>query len=287
MALDLEKIVAIDVHTHVQASIDETRGFPEESPEAAVAKAFGSDALMTVPELAAYYRERDMAAVCFTVDNIDWPGPVTNEEILELAPAEDDVLIPFASVDPRRGPEAVARAREYVARGAKGFKFHPTSQAFFPDDRMCWPLYEVIAEAGLPALFHTGQTAVGKGQPGGGGQLLKYSNPIHLDEVAAAFPAITVIMAHPSVPWQDEALAVAVHKPNVYIDLSGWSPRYFPPQLVHYANSLLRERVLFGTDWPALSPERWIAEFDKLDVKEEVRPLVLKENAVRMLGLAR
>ena len=88
----------------------------------------------------------------------------------------------------------------------------------------------MIAEAKLPALFHTGQTGIGAGMPGGGGLRIKYSNPIHLDDVAADFPDMPIIMAHPSVPWQDEALSVAPHKPNVYIDLSGWSPKYFEPQ---------------------------------------------------------
>ena len=108
---------------------------------------------------------------------------------------------------------------------------------------------------------------------------MKYSNPIHLDEVAADFPDMQVVMAHPSVPWQDEALSIAVHKPNVWIDLSGWSPKYFPPQLVRYANSLLKEKVLFGTDFPALTPERWLRDFDTLQIKDEVRPLILKDNA--------
>ena len=94
-----------------------------------------------------------------------------------------------------------------------------------------------------------------------------------------------IILAHPSFPWQDEALAVAMHKPQVYIDLSGWSPKYFPPQLVQYANTLLRDRVLFGTDYPLITPERWLADFDKLEIKPEVRPLILKENAIRLLGL--
>src|SRR4029079_11521522 len=156
---------------------------------------------------------------------------------------------------------------------------------FFPDDRMAYPLYEVIAEHRLPVVFHTGQTAVGSGQRGGGGILMKYSNPIHLDEVAADFPDMQVVMAHPSVPWQDEALSIAVHKPNVWIDLSGWSPKYFPLQLVRYAYSLLKEKVLFGTDYPALTPERWLRDFDTLQIKDEVRPLILKQNAVRLLGL--
>jgi uncharacterized protein len=143
----------------------------------------------------------------------------------------------------------------------------------------------VIAEAGLPALFHSGQTGVGAGQRAGGGIRLKYSNPMHLDDVAVDFPDMPIVIAHPSVPWQDEALAVAGHKPQVYIDLSGWSPKYFPPQLVAQANSLLKKKVLFGSDFPALTPDRWLADFAKLDIKDEVRPLILKENAIRLLGL--
>ena len=168
----------------------------------------------------------------------------------------------------------------------RGFKFHPTVQGFFPNDRMAYPLYEVIAEAKLPALFHTGQTGIGAGMPGGGGIRLKYSNPMHVDDVAVDFPEIPIVLAHPSFPWQDEALAVATHKPNVYIDLSGWSPKYFPPQLVQYANTLLKDKVLFGCDYPVITPDRWLADFDTLDIKPEVRPLILKENAIRLLGLA-
>ena len=285
--VDVGKLKAIDVHTHVQASIH-GGGFPEDSPEKAVAQVFGSDALLTVPELAAFYRERDMLAVCFMVDSVRWGGPVTNEEILELAASERDALIPFVSIDPHRGEEGVEWARRLIAEhDVRGFKFHPSLQHFFPDDRMAYPLYEVIAEHRLPAVFHTGQTAVGAGQRGGGGILLKYSNPICLDEVAADFPDMPIIMAHPSVPWQDEALSIAVHKPQVYIDLSGWSPKYFPPILVQYANTLLKEKILFGSDYPVLAPQKWMEEFDKLPIKPEVRPLILKENAARLLGLKR
>jgi uncharacterized protein len=284
VTIDADALEAIDVHVHVNASLT-GRGFPEDSPEGAVAQVFGSELLLNVPELADYYRERRMAAVCFMVDTVRWGGPVSNDEVLRLAADHEDVLIPFVSIDPHR-PDAAEEARRLIAEHAvRGFKFHPSLQAFFPDDRLAYPLYEVIAEHRLPAVFHTGQTAVGSGLRGGGGILLKYSNPIHLDEVAADFPEMQVIMAHPSVPWQDEALSVAVHKPNVWIDLSGWSPKYFPPQLVRYANSLLRDKVLFGTDFPALTPERWLRDFAALDIKREVRPLILKENARRLLGL--
>jgi uncharacterized protein len=103
-----------------------------------------------------------------------------------------------------------------------------------------------------------------------------------LDDVAADFPGLTIIMAHPSVPWQDAAISIATRKANVYIDLSGWSPKYFPPQLVRAADSFLKHKVLFGSDFPVLTPDRWLADFAELPIKDEVRPLVLKQNAGRI-----
>jgi hypothetical protein len=285
--MDVSRLAAIDVHTHVLASVTETARSGAGSE--ALEQVFGSVPELTVPELAQYYRERSMAAIVFTVDSITRTGQeprVSNEEVAEQATRYPDTLIPFASVDPGRGAAAVRMARRLIEDyGVRGFKFHPSDQGFFPNDPTVYPLYEVIAEAGLPALFHSGQTGVGAGQRGGGGIRLKYSNPIHLDDVAVDFPDLPIIIAHPSVPWQDEALAVAGHKPQVYIDLSGWSPKYFPPQLVVQANSLLKRKVLFGSDFPALSADRWLADFGKLDIKDEVRPLILKENAIRLLGL--
>jgi predicted TIM-barrel fold metal-dependent hydrolase len=236
--------------------------------------------------MAAYYRRLKMAFVVFTVDSPNEKRKISNEEIAELAHKESDVAIPFASIDPARGAEGVREARRLIKDfGVKGFKFHPSVQGFFPNDRVAYPLYEVIAEARLPALFHTGQTGVGAGQRGGGGIHLKYSHPMHLDDVAVDFPDMPIILAHPSFPWQEEALSVATHKPQVYIDLSGWSPKYFPPILVQYANTLLKDKVLFGSDYPVLTPERWIAEFQKLEIKPEVRPLIMKMNAARLLKL--
>ncbi|HSF63858.1 MAG TPA: amidohydrolase family protein, partial [Paracoccaceae bacterium] len=197
------------------------------------------------------------------------------------------ILIPFASIDPAKGKTGAREARRLVRDfGVKGFKFHPTMQGFFPNDRMAYPLYEAIAEAGAIALFHTGQTGVGAGMRGGNGMRLKYSNPMFIDDVAVDFPDMPIVMAHPSFPWQDEALAVATHKPNVWIDLSGWSPRYFPEILVRYANTLLKHKMLFGSDWPMIAPEKWLDAFDKAPFRDEVRPLILKENAMRLLGAA-
>jgi uncharacterized protein len=279
------------VHTHV--------GRPEEGRSedpvrnefvAAAARYFGAAPLEpTAQDLVDYYRERRMMAVAFTVDDEAGMGRrrLGNDEVIAAAAANPDVLIPFASVDPHKGKLAVREARELIDAGVRGFKFHPNTQAFWPNDRAHYPLYGVIAEAGLIVLFHSGTTGIGAGMPGGGGVRLKYSNPMCIDDVAADFPELDVILAHPSFPWQDEALAVAVHKPNVYIDLSGWSPKYFPENLVRYTNTLLKEKMLFGSDYPLITPDRWLADFEGLPIRDEVRPLVLKQNAARLLGLPR
>jgi uncharacterized protein len=284
--LDLKNITAIDVHTHAWKSALAVDDKTTESQEA-MGRYFRYQAQhQTVPEMAEMYRKLKMAFVVFTVDAPKEPRKISNEEIAELAHKHSDVAIPFASIDPHRGADGVKMARRLISEyKVKGFKFHPSVQEFFPNDRMAYPLYEVIASEGLPALFHTGQTGVGAGTPGGGGIRLKYSNPLHLDDVAADFPDMPIVLAHPSFPWQEEALSVATHKPQVYIDLSGWSPKYFPPILVQYANTLLKNKILFGSDYPVIAPEKWIEEFEKLPIKPEVRPLIMKENAVRLLQL--
>ncbi len=287
--MNLDDIVAIDFHTHAEEACGMHADDGYDDLQDAMARYFRSPfkSPPTIPETAQYYRERRIAAVIFHVDAEAATGHrrYNNEDIATLAAEHSDVLIPFASIDPAKGKMGVREARRLVEHfGVRGFKFHPTYQAFYPNDRAAYPLYEAIQEAGVPALFHTGQTGVGAGMRGGYGMRLKYSNPMYIDDVAADFPDMQIIMAHPSFPWQEEALAVATHKPNVYIDLSGWSPKYFPPILVKYANSLLKERMLFGSDWPAILPDRWLADFEKLDIKPEVRPLILKENARRLLG---
>ncbi len=290
--LNLDELVAIDVHTHAEVSASGAGSLSRELEEAS-ASYFKVDAghrKPTLDEIAAHYRERRIAAVVFTVDAEAATGTpaVPNEEIAEAARRHPDVLIPFASIDPAKGRAGARQVRRLVEEhGVRGFKFHPNVQAFYPNDRDAYVLYEAIEAAGAIAVFHTGQTGIGAGAPGGGGIRLKYSNPMYVDDVAADFPGMPIILAHPSFPWQDEALAVATHKPQVYIDLSGWSPKYFPPQLVQYANSLLKEKVLFGTDYPLLTPDRWLADFAKLPIKDEVRPLILKQNAARLLGFAK
>ncbi len=282
MAIDPAQLTAIDVHVHLETP-------KSNDADAAATKYFGdSGAPRDGAALADYYRSRKMACVLFTVDErLTGRAHLSNEAVIELAQANPDVIIPFASLDPTRGPEAVRQAKRLVEQGViRGLKLHPPVQQFAPNDRVAYPLYEVFAEARLPVLFHTGHSGIGTGMPGGGGIRLKYGHPMLIDDVAVDFPDLPIILAHPSFPWQDEAISVCLHKPTVYIDLSGWSPKYFSPTLVQYANTLLKHKVLFGTDYPLLTPDRWLADFATIAIKDEVRPLILKENAVRLFGLS-
>lgn len=288
--IDVDAITAIDFHTHVEIDGCGHKSLDSELISASE-KYFksGAERTPTIQTIAQIYRELNMAAVVFTVDAASASGHPANsvEEIAEYAAENNDVLIPFGSVDPLQGKAAITRARLLVEKyGVKGFKFHPSLQGFSPNDRAYYPLYEVLAEAGVPALFHTGQTGIGAGLPGGHGIKLRYSDPMLLDDVAADFPELTIVMAHPAVPWVDAQISIATHKANVYIDLSGWSPKYFPPQLVRAANTMLSDKVLFGSDFPVIQVDRWMADFEKLEIKQGVAPKIFKQNAIRVLGLA-
>ncbi len=291
--IDLDNLTALDVHVHAgtsaKASPAESASGPTRDDTLARVTQRSGVGGQTPDQTAAYYRERKIACAIWGVDGGGTrgarPGAVSNDEMLEAAERNSDVLIPFVMVDPWRDHAGADEAQRLIRAGARGFKFHPPSQGFYANDQRMYELYEVIAAAKLPALFHTGQTAVGQGAGAGGGIRLKYGNPIYLDDVAVDFPDMPVIMAHPSFPWQEEALAIALHKAQVYIDLSGWSPKYFPPQLVQYANTLLKNKVLFGSDHPMITTDRWLADFQTAGFREEVTPLILKENAAKLLGL--
>jgi predicted TIM-barrel fold metal-dependent hydrolase len=260
-----ESLAAIDVHVHIEVDGHGHHSMDDELLDAS-AKYFRADhdRSPTLAQIADRYRSLNMAAVVFTVDASTNTGHATisSEEIATRAAEHSDVLIPFGSVDPLRGAGAVAQARSLVRDyGVRGFKFHPT------------------------LLFHSGQTGIGAGLPGGRGLKLRLSDPMLVDDVAADFPGLTVILAHPSVPWASSSISIATHKANVYIDLSGWSPKYFPADLVRAANSYLQDKVLFGTDYPLLTPERWLRDFETLDLKPAAKAKILKSNAVQVLGL--
>jgi predicted TIM-barrel fold metal-dependent hydrolase len=280
--MDIQNLVAIDTHVHIES---EDQGVAGE----AARKYFGNAGVgYSRKELADYYRSRKIGCVVFSVDErITGRPQVPNDDVAAFAAENSDIVMAFGSVDPTRGAAAVTEAKRLIATGGiRGFKLHPPLQQFHANDKVAYPFYEVLAKAKMPVVFHTGHSGIGTGMPGGGGIRLKYGNPMDIDDVAVDFPDMPIILAHPSFPWQDEAISVCLHKPQVYIDLSGWSPKYFPPNLIQYANTLLKKKVLFGSDYPLITPDRWMADFANIAIKDEVRPLILKENAMRLFGLA-
>jgi uncharacterized protein len=290
--MDIANLVAIDTHVHAEVSCCQPPDLFGKEFDDAADKYFGTVLKQgrrpTIPETIDFYRQQKIGMVMFTVDCEAQLGRrrIPNEEVAQFAADNSDVMIAFASIDPHKGKMGAREARRLIEdHGVRGFKFHPTLQGCYPNDRMAYPIYEVIAEYKLPAVFHSGHSGMGSGMRGGGGLLLKYSEPIHLDEVAAEFPDMKVVIAHPSWPWQDQALSICLHKPNVYIDLSGWSPKYFAPQLIQHANTLLKHKMLFASDFPLIRPDRWLSDFQAAGFKPEVHSLILKENAISLLEL--
>jgi predicted TIM-barrel fold metal-dependent hydrolase len=289
MPLAPRDVVAIDVHVHPQ-----TEEFINAmGPRAAQMSAyFGRPVRQPVSfaALADQYRDRKMMAVLLNTTDVSTSGreAVPNDVIAQAVKDHPDVFIGFGVIEPQLGQLArdeIRRCSEEL--GLKGLgELNPGRQAFYPNDPLLYPLWEDASRLGMVILFHGGMMGAGAGTPGGMGYKLKYGRPIpYLDDIAADFPDLRIIGAHPAWPWQEEALAIARHKSNFFIDISGWAPRYFPPQLVQYAGSILQDRVLFGSDWPVMEVERWLTEFAQLSIKDEVRPKIMLRNARTLFGL--
>jgi hypothetical protein len=277
---------AIDMHVHLPtASFLEGAIGPFRAP---AEKFFRTTVpLRDMEEVARHYEELDIVGVLLAWDAETATGlpPLRNDEVAEVVRRFPRQFIGFASVDPWKGRAAVDEMKRAITElGLRGAKFHPGLQAFQPDDPRFYPLYEEIAQLGVPALFHTGTNALGAGVGGGMGVKLDYTRPIYLDTVAAEFPNLTIIGAHPAWPWHEEMLAIIGHKANVFMDLSGWSPKYIPKIVLDEARTRLCERILFGSDYPFITPERWLADFDKLEgFTPAVRQKILYDNAARIL----
>ncbi|SDH12459.1 hypothetical protein SAMN05421505_111214 [Sinosporangium album] len=283
------EIKAIDCHVHLRDDLT-VQALGARAHQQA--KYFGGELeVVSVDELADQYRERQMMAVLMNSSDITTSGtkPVPNDHIAAAVRKHPDVFIGFGVIDPwlgRIAKDEIKRCAEELGLAGIG-ELNPGRQKFHPNDPRFYPLWEEVATHGMLITFHSGFMASGAGTPGGRGYKLDACRPIpYLDDVAADFPELTIIGAHPSWPWPEENLAIARHKSNFYIDMSGWAPRYFPDSLVRYANSILQNQCLFGSDWPALTPERWIEEFDALGFKPEVRQKILLENAKTLFKIA-
>lgn len=243
---------------------------------------------LPIDEVADAYRADDGMAVLLGWDAETASGlpPVTSSDIAAMVDGREDVFIGFGAVDPHK-PDAVSDVEQTADLGLRGLKLHPSAQHFSPADPQFHPIFERASELGLVCLFHTGYTGLGAGMHGGGGVINHYANPMHLDALAAHLPDLQIVAAHPSWPWQEEAIAVAQHKPNLWLELSGWSPRRIDPKLIDAVRRQFADRTLFGTDYPFITPEQWISAWTSLEPAPDpaLTRRVLYENAARLLGL--
>jgi hypothetical protein len=277
---------AIDFHVHLPTP-DWLDGSMAGYVEAAEAYFRSPVRRQSLPELAEMYRELDTMAVLLAWDAETATGRprVPNETVAAACREHPDVFTGLGSVDPHKGEAAVAEVARIAELGLRGVKFHPSLQAFAPDDESCWPVFAACEEHGLLALFHTGTSGIGARQPGGQGIRLDYARPIRLDAVAAAHPGLTVVAAHFGWPWHMELVAMALHKTNVYIDISGWAPRRIPPELIGELRGRLAGQFVWGSDFPFLAPQRCLDELAGLGLPDEVLAQVLHDNAARILRL--
>jgi len=273
---------AIDFHVHLPTP-DWLDGSMDGYVEAAEAYFRATVERQSLGELADKYRALDVLAVLLAWDAETATGRprVPNETIAAACRDYPDAFTGLGSVDPHK-PSAVDEVARVADLGLRGVKFHPSLQAFAPDDPQYWPVFAACERHGLLALFHTGTSGIGARQPGGQGIRIDYAHPLKLDAVAAAHPELTVVAAHFGWPWQMDLLAVALHKTNVYIDISGWSPKRIPPEVVRELKGRLSGQFLWGSDFPFIAPERCLAELDDLGLAS---PALLRDNAARVLGL--
>lgn len=242
---------------------------------------------MSLHDLAAHYRDRDGRAVLLAWDaeTATRRRPLSNATVAGFVADHPDVFLGFGSVDPQKGAAAVADVHEARRLGLRGLMVHPAVQRFSPSDRMAYPVWETAEALGLPVLVHSGFTSVGAGETGGSGIQLAHADPLHVDKMAAEFPSLQIVLVHPSWPWTDVAVAVAVHKGNVYLELSGWPPDRLPDVLLDRLDGPLADRVLFGTDFPITTPDAWMEAWNRAGFSEALTRAVLHDNAARLLGL--
>jgi predicted TIM-barrel fold metal-dependent hydrolase len=238
----------------------------------------------TIEEVAQEYESRGILGVVLdwddhTVTGRGWMG---NDWLASLERRFPAVLMGFGSVDPH-DPGALEEMGRCADLGLKGLKFHPTMQRFDPGDESFHPLWAKAEELGLIALFHTGTCGIGAGTPGAGGTKIRYSHPGFLDSIGADFPGLTLIAAHFGWPWFMECLAIALHKSNVFIELSGWAPKYLPQEVVREIGKRLSGQTLFGSDYPFISLDRWFEEFHSLGLSEDAMDAILVGNASKLL----
>jgi predicted TIM-barrel fold metal-dependent hydrolase len=268
---------AIDVHVHPMNDAYFQASLPF---VAATQRMFGNkfDARPD-SQIADDFRRDDVLAmpIAWDAEHGAAGGRYTNEALAALIAEYPDVFLPgWAMVDPWKGRKGLEEIEHAIkGLGLLGVKYQPPVQGFAPSDRTFWPIWDLLQSLGAPVLIHCGTTAIGSGEPGGLGFHLSHGRPMHIDAIAAEFPRL----------WTEELMAVALHKGNVSIDISGWGPKYIPAPLKHDMSRRLQDKVLFGSDYPGWSAAQCCDEWEMAGFKPGITDKLFHQNATRILGL--
>jgi predicted TIM-barrel fold metal-dependent hydrolase len=275
---------AVDVHVHPS-----TRGLDTHACH--YFRRELDDVPQTADGFADLYRRNDVKALL-----IGWhPSTVkegarnSNEHVIDLAMSYPDTFAGvLASLDTAAADlDKIASYAEDLIRHpkVKGFKFHPPDEAFYPNDKKFYNIWEVLQSGNKPVMFHVGFTVLGANTDGGSGIGLDYGRPIHLDTLARDFPRMKIIAAHPGWPWEQELIAVLTHKKNVYGDMSGYLAEQLPEIYLKSIRGRLQDKALFGTDFPYVDLEKALISFDKVDFKSGAKEKILYSNAQMLFQL--
>ena len=287
-ALDADDPRAIDTHAHQPTPefLEDAGGRMMED----AANKFGTEMeTWDYEEMISEYHEAGVGRsilLGWDAETNTGNPPVPNDYVAEVRDEHPEFFVGFASVDPLKDDCVEEAERAVEDLGLSGFKFQQIAQGFDPSDPEHDDLWNTIEDLGVPCVFHGGNSTLGAGSPGGRGLKIKHGNPMLIDDVAAEHPDLQILIAHPAFPWEREQLAICQQKGNVYMDLSGWIPKYIDDQVLHYAGTILQDKVMFGTDYPMIRPGEWLDSLEAhTDYSEDVYRKLLWENAEEFLGL--
>jgi len=281
----------IDFHSHWGTK----RGYTLRTAEelAQQKKTWNSEpSYATEDEMADYFRRSNVRAILdfgFTKFIPLAEAAAVHDYGFATQRAHPDAIIGhWIHIDPHTGKDGVREMRRCIDHAPGFIGFAVSGSGSGPASDAAWtPFYDLCIEARIPALIFVGNTGLGAGLPGGGGILLDDCHPRHLDYVAAKFPRLEIVAARPGWPWQPETIAVLMHKRNIWYELHGWSPKYFTADLKHEIPRRLRERVMFGADYPLFTYERLLRDWRAEGYGEELLQAVLHDNAERFLNQTR
>jgi predicted TIM-barrel fold metal-dependent hydrolase len=241
------------------------------------------------PDVIAEFKQFSVEAVlvAFDIESVTGAPPCTNQYVAGMRDRHRGVILQaWAAVDPLKGIAAMEEARTAVVElQMLGFHFHPIMGHFSVDDRRLYPLWDTIDSLKVPVMIDVGTTGMGAGMPGGLGAVIRNAHPAAIDKLAADFPNLNIVAAHPGWPWTEEMIAVVLHKGNVSWELSGWAPKYFPDSLKRDIKGRLRDKIMFGSDYPSIPHDRLFREWSELGYSDELMEKIFHGNAERILGL--